>query len=205
MEEDIESSSGSTMVPIALALLAIVLGGAGLYFGMTANQQLAPLTESIDEGSTVAAETEKQIASLEKRISELSIQNEQLKGSLQRLGRESSQTLRIANKAESGVSANREEMVKLAEAMQQLANAGGARSRPASATSESSASSETVSSTETSTAPAGAGSTYSIQSGDTFAKIASKMGISLDALLDANPDADPRRLRIGQEIQIPAN
>ena len=82
MEEDIETSSGSTMVPIALALLALVLGGAGLYFGMMANQQLAPITESIDEGSTTAAETEKQIASLERRLSELSAQNDQLKGCL---------------------------------------------------------------------------------------------------------------------------
>lgn len=190
------------MVPIALALLAIVLGGAGLYFGMTANQQLAPISESIDVGNSSAAESEKQIASLERRLSELSAQNEQLKGSLQRMGRESSQTLRTAKEAEAGVMKNREEMVKLAQAMQQLANSGTSR-RAAAPTSSGSPASATASSGES--APAGSASTYSIQSGDTFAKIASEKGVSLDALLDANPDADPRRLSIGQKINIPAN
>ena len=46
--------------------------------------------------------------------------------------------------------------------------------------------------------------TYKIQSGDTFGKIASQKGVRLDALFEANPDADPRRLSIGKEINIPA-
>ena len=29
------------------------------------------------------------------------------------------------------------------------------------------------------------------------------MGVSLQALLDANPGVDPRRLRIGQNIVVP--
>ncbi len=193
------------MVPIALALLAIVLGGAGLYFGVAANQQLAPLTDSIDEGNSTAAELDKQIASLDSRISELSAQNEQLKSSLQRLGRESSQTLRTAKQAESGVTANREELVKLAQAMQQLANS--ATSRRASALTSSASSTSSSGETESigEAAPAGSATTYKIRAGDTFGKIASEKGVSLDALLNANPDADPRRLRIGQEINIPAN
>ncbi len=51
----------------------------------------------------------------------------------------------------------------------------------------------------------GSATTYNIQSGDNFAKIASAKGISLQALLDANPGVDPRRLQIGQAINIPAN
>ena len=51
----------------------------------------------------------------------------------------------------------------------------------------------------------GAGKTYTIQSGDYFAKIAEKLDVNLQALIDANPDADPRRLRIGQVINVPAN
>lgn len=195
------------MVPIALALLAIVLGGAGLYFGMTANQQLAPLTESVDEGSSSTAQIEKQIESLENRISELNAKNDNLTGALQRLGRESSQTLRVAKQAEIGVASNREELVKLAGAMQQIANSGGSRAQQASSNTSSSSSTESgeaTSSGETTSSGSAAG-TYKIQSGDTFGKIASSKGVSLDALMDANPEADPRRLRIGQEINIPAN
>ena len=58
--------------------------------------------------------------------------------------------------------------------------------------------------TETFTA-SGSAMTYKIQSGDTFGKIASQKGVRLDGHLEANPDADPRRLSIGKEIIIPAN
>ena len=47
------------------------------------------------------------------------------------------------------------------------------------------------------------GETYVIAPGDNFSKIASKFGVSVQAIIDANPYADPRRLAIGQTIQIP--
>ncbi|WPJ95296.1 LysM domain-containing protein [Coraliomargarita algicola] len=212
MEEDNEPT-GASMVPLALALLAIVLGGAGLYFGLNANQRITPLTESVDEGSSAAARIDKQLASLDTRIDELTAQNLKLKETIQRLGRESSQTLRLANQAGSGVESNRDELIKLAQKMSELASTGvrpAASARPSSAatTSAAPAVTDSVSAEGEQAQPAenhGAGAIYKIQSGDTFAKIASLKGVSLDALLTANPDADPRRLRIGQEITIPAN
>lgn len=45
--------------------------------------------------------------------------------------------------------------------------------------------------------------TYTVQSGDTFYKIALKFNISLSSLIAANPGVDPYQLRIGQQIQIP--
>jgi LysM repeat protein len=53
------------------------------------------------------------------------------------------------------------------------------------------------------TATPGAGSSYVIAPGDNFGKIAGKFGVAVQAILEANPDADPRRLAIGQTIQIP--
>ena len=47
------------------------------------------------------------------------------------------------------------------------------------------------------------GTSYEIKSGDTFALIARKFGITVQALQDANPDARPDRLRVGQKLQIP--
>jgi LysM repeat protein len=44
---------------------------------------------------------------------------------------------------------------------------------------------------------------YTIQNGDTFAKIAERQHISLQALLGANPGVDPKRLQVGQVIQVP--
>lgn len=210
MEDDLNEST-SSMLPVALAALAIALGGAGLYFGMTANQRLNPLSEDFEASSGSAARIEKQLSSFEIRLAELVAQNDELKQTVNRLRVYSSQSEQAAKQAASGVKSNREEMVKLVEKFNAL-TAGGVRSTPStpvvsarpSTSTPNSSSSVTV--TSDATAPtSSAASTYSIQSGDNFAKIASKKGISLQALLDANPGVDPRGLQIGQKIKIPAN
>lgn len=50
---------------------------------------------------------------------------------------------------------------------------------------------------------AGVAATYTIESGDTFFLIASELGITLDSIVAANPDADAGNLQIGQVINIP--
>jgi len=45
--------------------------------------------------------------------------------------------------------------------------------------------------------------TYVVKSGDTLGSIATELGVSVDALVGANPSIDPRGLRIGQELRIP--
>ncbi|CAG7650511.1 M14 family metallopeptidase [Paenibacillus allorhizosphaerae] len=45
---------------------------------------------------------------------------------------------------------------------------------------------------------------YPIQAGDSFAQLAGRFGISIADLMTANPGIDPRRLRIGQTVMIPA-
>ncbi len=43
-----------------------------------------------------------------------------------------------------------------------------------------------------------------VQPGDTLSRIAETYGFSLQNLLDANPNVDPRRLRPGQRVRLPA-
>ena len=46
--------------------------------------------------------------------------------------------------------------------------------------------------------------TYLVKKGDTLYGIAKKNGITLKALMDANPEVtDPRKLRVGQKLKIP--
>jgi LysM repeat protein len=45
--------------------------------------------------------------------------------------------------------------------------------------------------------------TYTVKSGDSLAKIARANGVSLADLKAANPDVDPKRLKIGQKINLP--
>jgi LysM repeat protein len=49
----------------------------------------------------------------------------------------------------------------------------------------------------------GAARTYVVKAGDSPYSIARRSGVRLEALLEANPGLDPRRLRIGQTLNLP--
>jgi LysM repeat protein len=48
------------------------------------------------------------------------------------------------------------------------------------------------------------GGTYTIKAGDTLPAIAARVGSTVAAILAANPGLNPNRLRIGQQINLPA-
>ena len=48
------------------------------------------------------------------------------------------------------------------------------------------------------------GERYTVKQGDTMWAISQDYGISLEALRAANPDVDPRRMRVGTVLIIPA-
>jgi len=48
------------------------------------------------------------------------------------------------------------------------------------------------------------GAEYVIAKGDTLGKIAKKNGVTLKALMAANPDVKPTRMKVGQKLAIPA-
>lgn len=52
-------------------------------------------------------------------------------------------------------------------------------------------------------APVEGGKDYVIAKGDTLAVIAHKNGVSLKALEEANPGVNPKKLHVGQKVQIP--
>ena len=53
-------------------------------------------------------------------------------------------------------------------------------------------------------APAGAaGGQYAVEKGDSPAVIAKKLGVKTKDLLDANPGLDPKKLQIGQKLNVP--
>jgi len=53
-------------------------------------------------------------------------------------------------------------------------------------------------------APVGNYKDYKIQKGDLLSTLATKNGVTIGAILKANPNLDPKKLRIGQTIKIPA-
>jgi len=205
-DEELESQGGSGMIPIALAVLGIVLGGAGLYFGMTANQRLTPIAESVESGSSGAERLKKAIGALETRLTELSAKLDDLKGAFDRSRVYANQSETAIQSLASELNDNRDRINEIGKRLNELASASAQAPAPAPATpSNATERAPSAGGGDVARGGSGGGATYRIQSGDTFAKIASEQGVSLQALLDANPETDPRRLRIGQQIVIPAN
>ncbi len=201
MDEDTAQPSGN-MIPIALAVLGILLGTAGLYFGFNANKRLNLIDTSIQESSTSAAEIEKSVIFYESRIVELEEQLLEQSELIKRLRVYNSQSEQAIKTLSSELSKNREQIVKTARQQNQIKVAVAQISAPPPDTSSDESVQVSGNATGAATKP-GAERTYVIVSGDTFGKIASKLGVSLQAIIDANPDADPRRLAIGQKIMIP--
>jgi LysM repeat protein len=200
MEDDDIQPAGS-MVPLALAVFGIVLGGAGLYFGLSANQRLNPIDETVSASQSSAAQIEKVINGFETQITELTAQLDEQSKTMNRLRVYSSQSEQAVKKLATELNTNREQIVKTAQKLNEFAEAGF---RPAQARTPAETSSAGALVNADASAAAGAATTYVIVAGDNFGKIAAQTGVSLQAILDANPDTNPRRLSIGQTINIPA-
>lgn len=199
-EDDVQPSGN--MIPIAIAVLGIVLGTAGLYFGFNANKRLNTMDASMQNSVTSTAEIEKAVTFYDARIAELENQIEEQAKIINRLRVYSSQSEQKIKELTGEWDKNRELTVKIVKQL----NAINARiSQPKAVAKDSSAqTAQTSGSVNKPSARAETGRTYVIVSGDTFGKIAAKFGVSLQAIIDANPNADPRRLAIGQKIIIPA-
>ena len=204
MDDDALQSPGN-MIPVALAVFGIVLGGAGLYFGLTANQRLNPIDESVSASSTSSAKIEKVINGFDTQLAELAAQVAEQTKTVSRLRVYSSQGEQAVKKLAAELKANREQIVKTAQDLNEFAAAGfRATPAPQAASATPDADAPTTEAAPSAPAAPGEATTYVIASGDNFGKIASKHGVTLQAVLDANPNADPRRLAVGQSINIPA-
>ncbi len=201
MDEDTVQPSGS-MIPIALAVLGIVLGTAGLYFGFNANQRLNSIDTTMQESSTNSVEVEKSITFSDARITELEKQLLEQSQILDRLRAYSSQSDQAIKKLSSELNKNREQIVKTAGQLNET-RASISQMKTPPTTSDAKSTGVSGNATGASVKPK-TERTYVIESGDTFARIAEKLGVPLQAIIDANPDADPRRLAIGQKITVPA-
>ena len=201
MDEDTVQPAGN-MIPIALATLGILLGTAGLYFGFNANKRLNSIDTSIQESSTNTLKIEKSFTFYDTRIAELEKHIQEYSEVIQRLRVYNSQSEQAIKTLSSELNKNREQIVRTAKEQNEI-RATVAQIKVPPDTSNNPSVEVSNKTTGIVTKPEGE-RTYVIVSGDTFAKIAAKLGVSLQAIIDANPDADPRRLAIGQKIVIPA-
>jgi LysM repeat protein/HAMP domain-containing protein len=197
MEDDYDTledkPAGTKWMLTALALLALLLGGAALFFALDASRRLSPMSDSLSEGVSGMAGLGKQIEQMEAEVGELAEAVGSLNARMQRASAYANQNEKAIRKLTEEINANRKQIIDSAEALAGM----GSSSSGGSAMATNTGGGATVA------ASTAEGGSYLIEPGDTFARIAQQMGVSLQALLDANPGVDPRRLRIGQNIVVP--
>jgi LysM repeat protein len=205
MAPEEESSRGSKVGVIAvfIGIVGIIVGLTGIILANKAQNEMKALEARLAAKPDKSSEIEGQIASLNDRL-------ETLGSEFVKLGRQDRQiqdnTQVAFNEVSGNVRANREALnelgTKMTELVEKLENwkpttRVATQSVPTTQTTSTDAGSETAE-------PAAAGeSIYSIQSGDTLSKVAKEFGVSLSALMAANPTVNPNRLQIGQPIVIP--
>lgn len=217
MEDELETKTEkqSQLVP-ALGLLGLGLGVVATALGIISmikvGDTAADMNDKIEKAAALSLETKKisdRIDSLAMQIEEIKAGDKskydslisQLNAELKRMGAS------IENVAKSSQN-NRSLIEELAKRSTRRAQAepAPARQQAAQQAPEQTATAAEQPAQQTAEQPAqnGEQKKYKIQSGDTFAKLAKKHGVSLDAIIAANPDANPSRLKVGQEINIPA-
>lgn len=215
------ASSGSALIPSVLAVLALLVGGAGIYLALTAARESQGIRDQVEseKGKAVqsVAELEEQLAALKRQVDAIAenvgglkaadrTNRDNMRRAFEEMGRA------IAENREQ-INTNTEEIAKIPEevmirARETFATAAPPTSSPSSSPSPSSPTQTTapaeppVEEPAASTDPAG-NRIHVIESGDTFAKLSAKYNVRLSAIQAANPTVDPRRLQIGDRIIIP--
>lgn len=209
MEDDIISKpeKQSSIIP-ALGLLGLGLGIIALALGIISmikvGDTAADMNDKIEKAAALSLETKK----ISDRIDSLAMQIEAIKID----GKSQTETLISQVNAElkkvyDSIADTRNVAGENRKAIEEIAKRGVRKAKPQAQEQkpqeQAQAQAQTQAADTQTAAASGDAKTHKIQSGDTFAKLAKKYGVSLDAIIKANPSVNPSRLRIGQEIAIP--
>jgi len=209
--------------PVLIGLAGVALGGAALYFSLAGSGEAGAARDQLDTISAKAEGFETRIRDLESKYSEQAAKLAALEKQIAQMTTDTNGAFRQV-----GVEINRnrnqisQTSDKLADLIEQVNRAGrsvatvdperdaaasppagdgpdrdSARARlPVATLNESNDESGEV-------VIVGEERTHTIRAGDTFTKLSQQYGVSVAAILSANPDVDPRRLAVGQKITIP--
>ncbi len=195
---EVSTSGFGGFLPIAIGLAGVLLGGIALFFSFTGSGKVGQTETSITALQNQIQGFEDKISELESALERATNQRTALESHLRSI---SSQTQNALNQVGTEISntrrqtaANAEAVAKLTETLNEMRTSTVAAT-PARTTEAGGGER---------TATGGGQQIHSIVSGDTFTTLSRRYGVSIDAIMAANPDADPRRLRVGQQITIPS-
>ena len=214
MEDETPSTPKTSPVISAVAVLALGVAAVATALGVVALKKIQSTTNDISERIEKNAAVELETKKLSDRVDSLALQLENIKGNLgdnsaqidAKVGDVVKQTQKVVNILNSNIGEIRAEVVKNREAIEKLASrptSTRSAARAESAQTESKPDTAQISAAGETPETSADGKIHKIQSGDTFAKLAKKYNVSVEAIVRANPDANPARLKIGQKVRIP--
>lgn len=197
MEEEIKTEKSSALLP-AIGVLGLGVGTIALVLGIFAMKKAGDVSTTMTDKVEKAAALSLEIQKFSERTDSIALQIEDLK-SADKSSRENlvRQFNDIIGKLNSSIVENRESIKELRAAVETLAKHRTAPRQTARAEAPAQQQEQKSDAAEESNAEF-----HVIQSGDTYAKIAAKYNTTVDALIKANPDLRPSRLKIGQKVKL---
>lgn len=197
MEEEIKTEKSSALLP-AMGVLGLGVGTIALVLGIFAMKKAGDVSTTMTDKVEKAAALSLEIQKFSERTDSIALQIEDLK-SADKSSRENlvRQFNDIIGKVNSSIVENRESIKELRAAVETLAKHRTAPRQTARAEAPAQQQEQKSDAAEESNAEF-----HVIQSGDTYAKIAAKYNTTVDALIKANPDLRPSRLKIGQKVKL---
>lgn len=192
----IEPTGTESKIPYILAIAAFVLGGLAFIFAFNAKSALTRTKDAMQKEVAAAAEEAKQAAAIARNAGVGNDGINEVKTDFAQF------ETKVKSDYSALIQSHREVITRTNELSARLAQLEqGRRSAPAAATPASSSRANNAPAAGT---PAKAtGGKYTVKKGDNPGKIARELGIPLKALMDANPGLDPKRLQIGQQLNVP--
>lgn len=211
---DTPSKNGSYLVIAAclLAVISLILSVLSLRSISAMKEQMGDVGNFAARLDSIETSSRKASADSEKAVSRLATVTSDAQRSFDNVAKELA-TLRTAVNR---VTIESKELAQRMTPSSGRPSSSASRPAPTASTPPASSSGSTASVTSpgpsTGSAPPpapepalSADGTYTIKAGDTFARLSGRFGVSVPAIEQANPGVDPRRLRIGQAINIPTN
>lgn len=197
MEDEIQSTPKTSLIVPVMAILGFGIAIIASAVGGIALTKISNASDEMNAKIEKNASIELEIKKINDRIDSIVSQFETLKSD-NKVNELARQTQQVVNTLQANINAIRSEVVSNRESIEKLAT----RTVEKPVVKESKPDEQQPQQQEASKQNTDA-KTHKIQSGDTFAKLAKKYGVSVDAIVKANPQANPSRLKIGQEIVIP--
>lgn len=198
MNED-EPSIAFRSWPLIISLFASLLALGTLLYAHKTSQQFKHFSDLHQADLEKLQSAQRLMAQFTERLAKLEQGTQQNKQAIDRVRLYSSQLEKVMQPLAAGVDDNRNKMVELMSQLNLEAGTKSEAKRPV-ASEDTQSSLEPTASTSQAKLPV-----HRIASGDNFARIAKAYNVGLQSLLDANPNVDPRRLQIGQEVVLPLN